>query len=332
MFQKSIWLLLIVISSSNGEHEYQCIEFPVENQCLLEQIVYHPGEQIVFPDGFKHFRIYMSKYKYGLVSNISAFDEQLYEAMHRPAGVELSNVYLQRLVLPSNLQYGTFSHNELRTIEIDRSKIYRISFLDLDSNHISNIKSISALINLETLHLQHNSIKTIDKSTFAPLVKLKRLYLMYNNFRKLPWDGLPASLVHLDCRGTGLVSVDFSRSNLPALEYLNVAKTRILVLDVTDLLRAAPNLRKAYLFNHQIPSDEMGEIVKVLNQHNITNYDIKEEYCYYDEEYIDGRCVRPTQPYVGISTWMAVLLTVVTLVVGALFIYLVYLVFTHIAR
>ncbi|XP_058815066.1 uncharacterized protein LOC131678783 [Topomyia yanbarensis] len=332
MLQKSIWLLLIVIYLANAENEYPCVEFPVESQCLLDQIVYHPGQQIVFPDGYTHFRIDVSKYMYGTASNISEFDEQLYVAMHRPAGVELKNVNMKRLVLPPTLKFGSFSRNKLYTIDIDRTKIYQISFLDLDSNDISDLSNISALINLETLHLQYNRIATIDKSTFAPLVKLKRLYLEQNPFRTLPWESLPATLTHLDCRGSELESIDFGRSHLPALQYLDLENNEILTINVTDILRAAPNLKQAYMFNHQIPSDEMVEIVKVLNQHNITNYFDDHEYCYYGEKYVEGRCVVPPKPYVGFSTRMSVVLTVVTLIVGALLVYLVYWAFTQMTR
>ncbi|XP_058815026.1 uncharacterized protein LOC131678756 [Topomyia yanbarensis] len=324
------WALPILMISVQATTEYHCIDFPIENQCVIEQMSYHPGQKITFPDGYQHLRIGFAKSLNGLESNITTMDNTLYEAMHRPAIVEMTNVGMQRLIVPTKLLLGNFADNAIFSLEVDRTETYKITFLDLDNNQLPNINNISALINLETIHLRGNAIEAIDRSVFAPLIKLKRLYLRYNQFSTLPWTVLPSTLVHLDCYLGSLESVDFRNVSLPALEYLNLEKNDITALNVTQLLHAAPKLKEAYLSYNPIHSDQLDEILRVLKERNITHNDGDQyEYCFDDDQYVDGECVKQVA---HVSKWKAALLTVISVMVGVLVVVILYWVFKQINR
>ncbi|XP_058822209.1 uncharacterized protein LOC131683867 [Topomyia yanbarensis] len=320
---KSFWLLSIYFISTQATNDYKCIAFPSDAHCLIEHVQYHPGEQIVLPTGYQHFRIGVAKCGGDRESNITSLDSTLYEAMHRPASIEMTNVKLKHINLPVNLTHGKFSDNEINILEIDHHKVYQIIYLDLNRNQFSNVSNVSALVNLETLQLQSNGITIIDQSIFVPLVKLKRLDLSYNAIQSISWESLTSTLVHLDCFFCSLKSADFSGLNLPALEYLNLEKNDIHVLNVTEILRAAPNLKEAYLFNRPIlPSNDMTNIVKVLRERDIKYKHIGFDYCFEGEEYVDGRCLGPLQRE-GIS--MSALIVLISVAVGLLFCLVIYL-------
>ncbi|XP_058822238.1 uncharacterized protein LOC131683882 [Topomyia yanbarensis] len=320
MLQVIVWFLSVLLVSTKSVKEYQCFIFPFANKCVLARVTYQPGQKIVFPVGYQHFRVDAVKHSSSISSNITTLDDHLYEAMHRPAIIEMDHVQMRRLMLPADLQTGSFAYNEISSLEVNYTQSYHINYLDLGSNQLSNITNISALINLETLNLSRNGIEIIDELTFAPLVKLKRLYLKYNEFKTFPWKSLPSTLAHLDCSSGELESTDFKLLNLPALKYLNLEENKIISINVSGILRGAPNLLEAYLFNRAISSHDMARIVEAFNHSTV--YESDQIWCYSDEEVVDGRCTKRRQ--VAISVWKAFLLAVVILVVGTLFVFVVY--------
>ncbi|XP_058445900.1 leucine-rich repeat-containing protein 15-like [Malaya genurostris] len=319
MLPRSVWLLSIVFVSTQATIEYQCTAYRSDTECMIENVFYHPGQQISFPNGFRHFRFGKAKYMSGQESNITTFDGSLYKAMHRPESVEMTNVKLKHVVLPETLKTGSFASNQIQSIETDVDKIYQITILDLDSNLFSNISNISALINLEVLNLQDNEISTVDESVFLPLIKLKRLYLSYNPIQMLPWNKLPPSLTHLDCYSCSLRAINFTNSSFPYLEYLNLQRNYIQDLNVTQILVAAPNLKEAYLVDRQTPKDTAAQIVQILQERGITHHLVK---CSAKEQYADGRCTK-SQSVTG-SVWLVILITSITVLIVTLVVYLMH--------
>ncbi|XP_058450905.1 leucine-rich repeat-containing protein 23-like [Malaya genurostris] len=253
--------------------------------------------------------------------------------MHRPPILEMVNIAMDHLIVPPDLLLGNFEDNSISSIEVSYTKSYQISFLDLDHNNLRNINNISALINLETLHLRDNAIKSIDRTVFAPLIKLKRLYLGFNSLITLPWQSLSSTLVHLDCYVNYLDNVNFRNVSFPALEYLNINRNEIRLLNVTELLLATPKLKVVYVLVNNFKKDRRDKIEQELKNNNLT-YDGNEEYyddddCYYDEEYVDGRCVRRHQ---GITVYKATLLSVVSLAVATLLVGILYWTYKEVNR
>ncbi|XP_058450904.1 uncharacterized protein LOC131430187 [Malaya genurostris] len=329
----SSWLLLVLIGLAQATSEYQCLDFPIEDQCIIEQISYHPGKQITFPAGYRHIRIGFAKKQVdGLHSNVTALDDQLYQAMHRPPILEMENVGMDHLIVPPDLLLGNFARNAFQSVEVNYSKSYTITFLDLDHNRIQNISNISALTNLEKLHLVANAIETIDGTVFAPLIKLKRLYLGSNHLVILPWETLPVTLVYLDCFDNWLENVNLQNVTLPALEYLNIDNNNIQSLNVTELLLATPKLEQVFLHLNLIESKELNKIEQILEKHNIIYMQTDEyydRYCYNYDGFVEGHCLRrKTQK----SVYKAILQSMVCLAVGVLLVGILYWAYKEVRR
>ncbi|XP_055544443.1 uncharacterized protein LOC129729703 isoform X2 [Wyeomyia smithii] len=298
----------------------------------MEQVSYHPGQRISFPRGYQHFRIGTANVSTSVESNITTLDEALYVAMDCPAVIEMEFVKMWRLVLPPDLAFGNFANNGIHIIVINPTRSYRITYLDLHSNLISNIGNLSALEKLETLRLDRNYIEVIDPSSFSSLTKLKRLNLRGNHLRSFPWHSLASSVVHIDISKNKLESVNLTDLLFPALVYMNLAKNDIKALNVTDILRAAPNLREAYLFNHEIPIDEMGDIAGALRERGIIYTEVDEQYCWPNEDYVDGRCVKRLLPRKPKYTWKTAVVAVCVLTGLGLLGYIIYLAYLRVIR
>ncbi|XP_053692113.1 uncharacterized protein LOC128740580 [Sabethes cyaneus] len=332
MLRTMSWLLTLFLVSAEAVPKYQCLESSTKYRCVIEYVTYHPGQRISFPSGYQHFRIGTANASDSLESNITTLDEALYAAMDHPAIIEMEFVKMWRLVLPSDLAFGNFANNGIHSLDIDPASSYRITYLDLHSNLLSNVANISALDKLETLRLERNYIQEIDASTVSALAKLKRLNLKGNHLRSFPWHALPCTLVHLDISRNRLESVNLTNLRFPALEYINLAKNDIYELNVTDILRAAPNLKEAYLFNHQIPTDDMGGIASALHERRILFSEIDEEYCLPNEDYIDGRCVKRIVPRKPKYTWKTAVVAVCVLTGISVLGYLIYLAYLRVIR
>uniref|UniRef100_A0A1W7R878 Putative leucine-rich repeat protein n=1 Tax=Aedes albopictus TaxID=7160 RepID=A0A1W7R878_AEDAL len=333
MLRKLIWFqLLFAIKFASASH-FQCLPYPIDSVCILEHISYHSGDLVTFPTGYQQYHIRYPRSRKEYHSNVTIFDETLYEAMHRPLRIEMERVFLTELTLPAELMMGNFAANQVRSVNVSRKMNYQITYLDLAQNSLTNIDFVSSLVNLEILHLEYNRIGIIPGSTLSPLTKLKYLYLIRNFFAVISWNSLPASLIHLDYSFCFAETIEFTNVSLPSLEYLNIQFNSFSTINVTALLRAAPSLKLVYLYNSNINQSRMHEIKAELAANNVTfveNYE--REYCYYQEDYKyeDGKCIQVYN--VPISIRKAVLLTSVVIGVAVLLMYLTWLVFRHMNR
>ncbi|XP_029717564.2 leucine-rich repeat transmembrane neuronal protein 3-like [Aedes albopictus] len=281
-WQIYIWFFL-PIATTVAVH-YECLPYPVRSVCKIEHISYHPGDQISFPAGYQQYHIRLPKSMRKTSSRVTHFDHQLYEAMHRPTSIEMIRVGLKELSLPTKLLLGDFSNNEIDSVNTTNEDNFHITYLDLSSNKLRNMNFVSALVNLEILHLGFNLIKVIPNSVLSTLTKLKYFYLQHNYFiSSIPWNDIPRSTIHLDFNTNNLTEVVLTNISLPSLEYLNIRHNTLLKFNVTELLRAAPNLKEAYLLNSDLGEIQMRKIYAELTANNVTFKSPFKE-CEYDEE------------------------------------------------
>lgn len=331
-WQTSIWFLFS-IATAIALH-YECAPYAVRSVCRIEYISYQPGEQISFPAGYQHYYI---KQKSMRVSsfNVTIFDQQLYEAMHRPTGIEMTSTRLKELILPTELLLGDFDNNHIDTVNTTSGENFLITYLDLSSNFIKNVDFVSLLVNLEVLHLGHNSIETIPGSALSTLTKLKYLYLQSNYYiTSIPWSDIPRSIIHLNFARVGLTEVVFTNISLPSLEYLNIRHNELSTINVTELLRAVPNLKEAHLHNNGLEEEQMLKIYADLTANNIS-FTNPFDGCQDDEEYsmTYGDCIprQEADPFLT-SRLRGVLLSLVALATALVFVCIVLLVFKHMNR
>ncbi|EAT35085.1 AAEL012726-PA [Aedes aegypti] len=321
-------LLAIAIAT-----HYECLPYPVASLCRIEFISYHPGDQVSFPTGYQQYQIKSSPSAKMISSKVKTFDSELYEAMHRPSSIEMTNTEMQTLILPAELSMGDFSNNHITLVNLSNPENYQITYLDLSSNSLTNIDFISRLVNLEVLLLESNTMDHIPSSALRPLTKLKYLYLEYNYFTSFPWNALPSSMIHLDCYFGSITTAEFSRISVPSLGYLNLQYNSLSTINVTDLLQAAPKLKEAHLYNSHIDSLEMSRIFAELKAHNVS-FDEKYDMCNTDDNYERkfGICVHRRPEESTVSIGKAVLLSSLVIVTAVLFLYIVLVVFRHMNR
>nr|XP_029733171.1 leucine-rich repeat transmembrane protein FLRT3-like [Aedes albopictus] len=290
-WETSIWLLVLIAAAVATQ--YECLSYPVRSTCRIEYISYHPGDQIAFPSGYQQYQIKAPSSFRKAKSKVVMFDSGLYEAMHRPSSIEMTSTSLEELTLPAELLLGDFSDNHLITVHTQQEENYQITYLDLSSNMLHHVHFVSRLVNLETLHLEKNAITHVSDSALRSLPKLKYLYLQRNAVVRIPWSSIPRSLIHLDCETNRVERVEFSNVSLPSLQYLNLQYNVFPSVNVTDLIRTAPNLEEANLYNGHIDIGEMREIMTELTANNVCYVDIH-SWCTIDQEYdvSSGMCVQ----------------------------------------
>ncbi|KXJ75083.1 hypothetical protein RP20_CCG012330 [Aedes albopictus] len=336
MLRKLIWLFL-PFATAVAVH-YECLPYPVKSMCRIEYMSYHPGDQISFPAGYQRYHINLPKSMRKAISNVTIFDQQLYEAMHRPTGVEMISAGLKELSLPTELLLGDFNDNHIDTVNTTSGENFHITYLDLSFNSIRNMEFVSPLVNLEILHLGHNFIEVIPDSALSTLTKLKYLYLQHNHYITLiPWGHIPRSIIHLDFYGDNIIEVVLTNISFPSLEYLNVRNNALTTFKVIELLRAAPNLKEAHLHNSDIDEELMRKIYAELTENNVSFKTLYES-CESDEDgiwrhMVYGSCTKWHQEVLPMEFPLrSVLLLVVVVGTVIAFVCIVLLVFKHMNR
>ena len=110
-----------------------------------------------------------------------------------------------------------FSVNELKDAA-------NLVYLDLSSNHIRNIDSLSGMTKLQELYLQSNSLT--DLQALSSLFALTHLNVSYNNITTMSAIASCNKLVWLDASVNSLTNASYCRP-LVNLEYLNLAYNSI---------------------------------------------------------------------------------------------------------
>ncbi|XP_029733177.2 leucine-rich repeat transmembrane neuronal protein 4 [Aedes albopictus] len=313
--------------------QYECLPYPVDSVCRIERISYQSGDQISFPTGYQQYHIKVSRSLKARSSKVTVFNDKLYEAMHKPTSIEMTNTEMDELMLPAELLVGDFSDNNLASVDALQEETYQITYLDVSFNRLHHMDFVGRLVNLEILHLERNAIGHVPGSQLSLLTKLKYLYLQFNSITWIPWSDIPRSMIHLDCYLNSVTDANFTDIDLPFLEYLNLQYNELSAINVTELLRTAPNLKEVHLYNNQIDRIQLRKIMTELTSNNISFVDLH-NWCTADEEFnwdFDTCIQRQEESLVKIPI-RQILLSITAVGSAALFVYILVLVYRHMQR
>ncbi|KAH6926698.1 hypothetical protein HPB50_021213 [Hyalomma asiaticum] len=157
---------------------------------------------------------------------------------------ELTAIDLSRNII-SNLSDSYFAHhsiledinlsrNNLTTVSTLFDRTRKIKTINLSFNRIADISvTFRGLTELRAVFLKSNSISSVSDGTFQDNVRLVKIDLSFNN---IAWIGMDAfkGLVNvniLNLERNRILSLNFSLSGLPKLEYIDASYNAILTLE-----------------------------------------------------------------------------------------------------
>lgn len=324
-------MLLILVSLTSGTvKNHTCIPTGYTNICILEYVYYNRNftTQHIFPQGYQYIRIGNSGWRNGIESVIPVFDVKMYKEMGQPQALEVTNVLMAELEIPRKVSYGNFADNSLKWFSVEDDNIEpMMTYLDLSRNSIGNLTNITALVKLEVLYFHNNHIVTLEPNVLSKLTKLKILDLDYNNIHHLSGEFFPSSVTHLRLYYNEIKELQYSDLSLPSLELLNLERNKLSSFDASALILAMPKLKQVGLGGNHFGKEELLKALEVFKRHNISYVQEGDEVsCYYSDEIIEGVCVN--RNVIGASGWTkAVLLTMLTLLIGIIFVLVVRWVF-----
>ncbi|XP_055636026.1 uncharacterized protein LOC129775370 [Toxorhynchites rutilus septentrionalis] len=328
----SVLLLLVPVTLSSGSAKnHKCIPTGYTNICILEYVYYNRSvtTQHIFPQGYQHIRIGNSAWRNGIESVIPSFDAKIFAEMGRPQAIELMNVLMTDLEIPRKLSFGNFGDNNLKyfTVEHDDSTEPMLTYLDLSRNSLTKLTNITTLVELEALYLYNNRLDSLEPDMLRKLTKLKILDLNYNNIVQLCGDCLPQSLTHLRLYYNDLKKLNYSGLSLPSLEILNIEQNKLTSFDASALVLAMPKLTYISLSGNDFGKEVLLKALEIFDRHNISHIAEGDEVsCFYGDELVEGVCVN--RHVMSGSGWVrGTLLTILTLLIGFIFLLVVRWVF-----
>lgn len=157
---------------------------------------------------------------------------------------ELTAIDLSRNII-SNLSDSYFAHhsiledinlsrNNLTTVSTLFDRTRKIKTINLSFNRIADISfTFRGLTELRAVFLKSNNISSVSDGTFQDNVRLVKIDLSFNN---IAWIGMDAfkGLVNvniLNLERNRILSLNFSLSGLPKLEYIDASYNAILTLE-----------------------------------------------------------------------------------------------------
>ncbi|XXG97546.1 phosphotyrosine-specific ptp2-like protein [Hypoxylon texense] len=160
---------------------------------------------------------------------------------------------LDGIKMHDSLQVLRARHNLLTDVNLDGTKLQRLTELDLQMNEIRSINGIEQLTCLVTLNLQHNSLPYFGPTMDVDVPNLKYLALSNNDLTDLDLSPFPSlRLLHADRNQLSTVT-GFSRCR--RLDSLSLREQRGDVpLDVSSFLNAAYEVRKLFLSGNLLAS------------------------------------------------------------------------------
>ncbi|XP_052890724.1 uncharacterized protein LOC128298949 [Anopheles moucheti] len=265
-----IFLLLLTRALGNYTStlwEHRCDPGSEIFACTVPNFLYRPNQNhstLTVPETVRKVRLaYPTDKILTRRDTIVTYDATLHAVLHHPKAVQIAHTMLKRIVVPLDLEYADFRDNSIQTVfapEVNGS-VYALRYLDLRNNELVQIDSLSTLVNLETLILHANRISVLDGSTLSGFTKLTGLDLGGNMLEEISASHLPASLEWLILRRNMLSgSVDFEGAHLPALKVLDIQHNYCNELDVSVLLKVAPNLDGIMLDGNFITSQD-GKVI-----------------------------------------------------------------------
>ncbi|KAL0811432.1 hypothetical protein ABMA28_009834 [Loxostege sticticalis] len=138
-----------------------------------------------------------------------------------------------------------------------RDNLKTLKNLSLTTNFISNLDNPTTFVNmddLEVLDLNGNSIESVHENVFAPLKKVKTIYLRRNRLIKIPdklFQNLP-KLVNVDLAFNAIEKIQVTPFKNSPMKNLNLSGNRLTYLPENfcqQLINEGGRLKK-FLFSH----------------------------------------------------------------------------------
>lgn len=336
-----LWTITMVLICSalatRIVREHRCISPADEAMCVLQEVFYNRSTtENVFPQNYSHVHIGSDSSR-TFQSLVPMLDGQLYRELGEPLAVELVYVKLSTLEIPRKLVMGNFLDNSLDAFWLEAGEqVPALSYLDLSRNEVSNLTNISSLVNLESLYLIHNEIKSIEPNTFASLTKLKMLNLNHNQIKEIHGADLPVSLIWIRLAGNKIETINAAELNLPLLQYLDLSENLLKTLNGAELIMAKPNLKEVLFSGNHLDLATVKKVTELFKRHNISYSEAEDGehndfmHCEYHSKLVDGVCVRRNQIP---NSWLKNTgLSVLTVLVAALFAMIVRWVFLAMSK
>lgn len=161
---------------------------------------------------------------------------------------------LDGIKMHDSLQVLRARGNLLRDVNLDGTKMQRLTELDLENNQISSIHGIEQLSCLVTLNLQNNDLPSFGPSMDVPISNLKYLNLSNNDLTTVDMSLFPSlRLLHAD-RNQIVSLTGFSRCR--RLDSLSLREQRGDTPLDASFLNAAFEVRKLFLSGNLLASFE----------------------------------------------------------------------------
>ncbi|KAI0181815.1 hypothetical protein GGR52DRAFT_526388 [Hypoxylon sp. FL1284] len=159
---------------------------------------------------------------------------------------------LDGIKMHDSLQVLRARRNLLTDVDLDGTKLQRLTELDLQMNDISSIRGIEQLTCLVTLNLQHNSLQSFEPTMDIAVPNLKYLTLSNNDLMDLDLTPFPSlRLLHAD-RNLLTTVTGFSRCH--RLDSLSLREQQVDAPLDASFLNAAYEVRKLFLSGNLLTS------------------------------------------------------------------------------
>ncbi|XP_058064660.1 uncharacterized protein LOC131214296 [Anopheles bellator] len=284
------FLLLFFVAmrvAGDGTHtiwEHRCDPGSEVFACSVASFIYNPGEKhsrLIVPDRVRKIRLL---YPWEKIVNerdkILAYDKVLHAELNHPRAIYINYGDIRTIEIPVDLEYAEFQKNKIEKVIAPEARLvsakYSLRYLDLTRNHLADIANLSALVNLETLILQDNRLKSVDTQMFEPFANLTTLVLTGCWLRNLDLQQLPPSLVYLGISSNRLSEVYFDKMHLPDLEVLSMKRNDLFRLNIHALREAAPNLKLLQIARNHFGSNVTAALLTALQNSPILFDDFDE--------------------------------------------------------
>uniref|UniRef100_A0A182QJ63 Leucine rich immune protein (Coil-less) n=1 Tax=Anopheles farauti TaxID=69004 RepID=A0A182QJ63_9DIPT len=299
-----LWALMPALLSIASGLEYKCEPGTGPTVCTIRCLLYSAAAvakngsllpTVNLPETVHTVRLLYDLYYYRHQASIARYDMTLHTSvLHDPPNVQLEDTGMWELVLPDNLQVGEFTNNAISSVVTNATKTYAVRYLDLSHNTLQSLTNLSMLVNLQSLNLESNLIRTIKPNVFERMRNLTNLYLSNNNLETFDLRTLPKSLAVLWLMRNLLHELPLTGVSLPALTELDLESNSLTTLDLPALFTAFPALRRLLIGYNTFTKEEAERIIADLQRHSITyrvsvleNENIQ---CNSDEYLVDKMC------------------------------------------
>ncbi|KAI1813501.1 hypothetical protein GGS20DRAFT_475892 [Poronia punctata] len=182
------------------------------------------------------------------LTGLSAFKDLVHLRTLRADNNQITS--LDGIKFHDTLQVLRVRGNLIKHVDLDGTKMQRLTELDLENNHIVTFENSEQLTSLDTLNLQRNCLKTFAPSEGQVLSSIRYLKLSNNELETMDLSVLPSlRLLHVD---RNYIKSITGFSKCPRLDSLSLREQNgNNVLD-TAFLDSACEVRKLFLSGNRL--------------------------------------------------------------------------------